>query len=275
MKIGFNGASTMKATLQEDLEAAEKLGYDYIEIWAAKLKHYLATHSTEDLVNRFARSEVKPYAINSIEMISFRSAEQEAELMKELESLSQIAQQLQCPYIVVVPSIDIKNVTQEEIHQETVRILNKMAPLAAKYQVALAFEFLGFQNCTVNTLKQAREIVLEVNRDNVGMVVDTFHFFANDSKLEDLRQTDESHIFIFHINDAEDIPKDQLSDSKRLLPGLGVIPLVDIIQAIQSTGYDRMISIEMFRPEYWEWTAEKVGRMAKEQTEKVLKLAME
>lgn len=274
MKIGFNGASTMKATLQEDLEAAETLGYDYIEIWAAKLKDYLTTHTTEELIERFAQSSVKPYAINSIEMISFRSADEEVELMNELEALSRIAQKLQCPYIVVVPSIDIANVTEEQIHHETVRILHKMSRTAATYHVGLAFEFLGFQNCTVNTLKQARDIVMEVNQDNVGMVVDTFHFYANNSKLEDLQQTDERKIFIFHINDAEDIPKNQLSDSRRLLPGLGVIPLVDIIQAIRSTGYDRMISIEMFRPEYWEWPADKVGRLAKEHTEHVLKQAM-
>jgi 2-keto-myo-inositol isomerase len=59
-------------------------------------------------------------------------------------------------------------------------------------------------------------------------------------------------IQIFHINDAEDLPREQLQDRHRLLPGLGILPLREIIAAFRRIGYDRVASVEIFRREYWE-----------------------
>ena len=49
MKIGFNGASTMKADLSTDIRVASQAGYDLVEIWAKKLEAYLSDHSLDDL----------------------------------------------------------------------------------------------------------------------------------------------------------------------------------------------------------------------------------
>jgi sugar phosphate isomerase/epimerase len=38
MKLSFNGATTMKADLATDIRAAAAAGFDYVEIWAAKLR---------------------------------------------------------------------------------------------------------------------------------------------------------------------------------------------------------------------------------------------
>jgi 2-keto-myo-inositol isomerase len=43
-----------------------------------------------------------------------------------------------------------------------------------------------------------------------------------------------------------------LEDRHRLLPGLGILPLEEIIGALRHIGYDRVTSVEIFRPEYWE-----------------------
>ena len=77
-------------------------------------------------------------------------------------------------------------------------------------------------------------------------------------------------LFIFHINDAEDLPKEKLTDAHRLYPGLGILPLKEIKAALDGIGYDRMVSIEIFRPEYWEQDPFDVARRAKEATEGVL-----
>ena len=77
-------------------------------------------------------------------------------------------------------------------------------------------------------------------------------------------------LFIFHINDAENLPREQLQDSHRLLPGLGILPLSDMLQAFRSIGYDRVASVEIFRPEYWERDPFELARDAKAATEQVL-----
>lgn len=40
MKLSFNGATTMKADLATDVKAAAAAGFDYLEIWAAKLREF-------------------------------------------------------------------------------------------------------------------------------------------------------------------------------------------------------------------------------------------
>ena len=40
MKLALNGATTMRADLATDLQAAKAAGFDYLEIWAAKLRAF-------------------------------------------------------------------------------------------------------------------------------------------------------------------------------------------------------------------------------------------
>ena len=74
MKIGFNGASTMKTDLPGDIRAASRAGYDLIEIWAKKMEAYLLDHSLDDLRTLLAEAHVKPLAINSVEFITFNAS---------------------------------------------------------------------------------------------------------------------------------------------------------------------------------------------------------
>ncbi len=83
-------------------------------------------------------------------------------------------------------------------------------------------------------------------------MIDSFHFYAGGSTIESIEALDPERLFIFHINDAEDLPREELEDKHRLLPGLGILPLPSIIGALKRIGYDRVTSVEIFRPEYWE-----------------------
>lgn len=272
MKIGFNEATTMKySTLEKDLELAEKYGYDYIEIRFDKLKDYLKTHTLNDLKKFFNENRIKPYALNALEFINFRTPEDYSQIKKDCEWLCQVGDEINCRKLVVVPSFDVPNVTRDDVRKETVRVLHELADIADKYGMNLAFEFVGYPNCSVNTFGQAYEIVEEVNRENVGVVVDCFHFHAMGSKFEDLSRADGKKIFIFHIDDAEDLPVGTMNDSNRLWPGEGVIPLEKIIRTLRDIGYDEMASVELFRPEYWEWDIEKTIAYGKEAVEKVFR----
>jgi len=151
-----------------------------------------------------------------------------------------------------------------------VKVLTELSDLAEPYGVKLALEFIGHPHATVNTLSFANEIVKAVDRDNVGIVFDTFQYFAMNSTLEDLRNTDFSKVFLFHINDVDDYMPGILLDEDRLYPGDGVIDLESILSIIKEKGYSDHASIEIFRPEYYQLDAEEVIKKAKEKTLKVL-----
>lgn len=272
MKIALNGATTMRADLLTDIKAASAAGFDLLEIWSAKLYRYLESNTPPDLKAALAQHNLQPYSINSIEHITFRTPDDYQKIKAECETLSKIAGEIGCPYIVVVPGLMPENGTKEQVIDESVRVLNELADIAGQYGVSLAFEFLGQTNCSVQTLDLCNEIVEKVGRDNVGNVIDTFHFYAGNSSYEAIDSMRPEKLFIFHINDAEDLPKEQLTDAQRLYPGTGILPIREIKDRFDKIGYDRMVSIEIFRPEYWEQDPFEVARKAKAATEEVLGL---
>src|SRR5215510_15115545 len=271
MKLALNGATTMRADLATDLHAAKAAGFDYLEIWAAKLRAFLKERSVAELKDLFAESGLSPLSINSIEHITFRDHHAYDGIKRECEELSSIAAAVGCPCIVVVPGpLPKGGATRENVIAESIKVLTELCDISAAHNVALAFEFLGQPDCSVPTLDLAAEIVREVNRNDLGIVIDSFHFYAGNSTCDMIEGLDPDLIQIFHINDAEDLPRQQLEDRHRLLPGLGILPLQEMLSSFRKIGYDKVSSVEIFRPEYWERDPFELARDAHTATERVI-----
>lgn len=261
----------MRANLETDIHVAQATGFDFLEIWAAKLRTFLQQRTSSELHELLAKSGVPPLSINSIEHITFRDEQAYESIKEQCEELSQIAAAIKCPFVVVVPGrVPKGGVTRAEVISESVRVLQELCGIAARHDVALAFEFLGQPDCSVPTLDLAHEIVRAADRPNLGLVIDSFHFYAGGSTVEMIEALDPKLIYVFHINDAENLPREQLEDRHRLLPGTGILPLREMMAAFRSIGYDDVASIEIFRPEYWERDPFALAREAWLATERVL-----
>ncbi len=260
MKIGFNGASTMKTDLSGDIRAASLAGYDLIELWAKKMEAYLLDHSLDDLRTLLTESHVKPLAINSVEFVTFNAPWEKANTMNLIARYARMADHLSCPFIVLVPSPRPEGATHKDVLDESVKVLLEISDRFKDHRVRFAFEFLGFRWCSVSTMEEDFAIVKAVNRENIGMVLDTFHFYAGGSSVGAIRNVDPEKIFILHMNDAEDLPKSELQDAHRLFPGEGVIPLGEMVAGLKNIHYDGPVSLEMFRPAYWSLPPEEVAR---------------
>ncbi len=271
MKICFNQATTMKnSTLAKDLELCEKHGYDFIEIRIDKLRDYLKSNSVDDLVEFFNKSNIKPYAFNALEFINFRTEAEFAELIDTLKFIGEVGEKINCKKVVVVPTFDVCHYTVPQIQAECVDKINQLYEVAKPFGMKLAFEFVGYPNCSVNTFGQAYDIVKAVDKADVGIVLDCFHFYSMRSNIEDLKACDPKKIFIFHMDDSEDLVIGAARDNNRLMPGEGAIDLNSILSTLKSIGYDEMTSIELFRPEYWDWDIEKTIEVGKEKTIEVI-----
>jgi 2-keto-myo-inositol isomerase len=271
MQLALNGATTMRADLATDLHAARAAGFDYLEIWAAKLRAFLKERTTADLKDLFDESDLSPLSINSIEHVTFRDAAAYDSIKRECEEMSSIAAAVGCPCLVVVPGrLPNGGASRQNVIAESVRVLNELCDIAGAHNVSLAFEFLGQTDCSVPTLDLAHEIVREVNRKDLGVVIDSFHFYAGNSTIDMIEALDPNLIQIFHINDAEDLPRTELEDRHRLLPGLGILPLQNMLAAFRKIEYDKVASVEIFRPEYWERDPFELARDAHAATERLI-----
>ncbi len=267
MQLGFNGATTMTSPYEVDVQIASAAGYDVLEITATKLDQYLQAHSLADALKLLDGARLKAHAINSIEKIASAPRDN---VLARTRQLCEYARALNCPWIVVVPGPAPADAKWATICDHTVNALRAMSDIAVSFNVNLAFEFLGFGWCSVRTLAQSWEIVQKVSRANVGFVIDTCHFYAGGSTLESIGAVDARKMAIFHINDVEAMPKEQIEDANRLFPGDGVIPLQEIIGAVRGIGFDGVASVEIFRPAYWARDPLGVAREAREKALRVL-----
>ncbi|MGN1015012.1 MAG: sugar phosphate isomerase/epimerase family protein [Butyricicoccus sp.] len=276
MKLGFNEATCMRSsTVEVDLTLCEENGYDYIELRLEMLQDYLTRHGLDELKEYFDTHHLKPYAINSIDDINFRTPEEWAQLVENFTFVCEVSEVIGNPYIVLVPTIDQELATtklESEILEESVRNLKELAEIASAYGVKLAFEPIGDRYSICNSLRLAHEIINEVNREDVGLSVDCINLYMHDkcSDVGYIEKIPGEKIFLFHICDCEDLPLGTLNHSNRLMPGDGCIPIREIIDALRGTGFDTIASVELFREEYWSMPPAEVIEMAADKTRQFL-----
>lgn len=272
MKLCFNEATTLEnSNLEKDLTICEQNGYDYIEIRTMdKLPEYLKTHTLDDLATYFQNHHIKPLALNALVFFNNRDEAGHAAIIQEFQEMMHICDKIGAKYVVAVPFVTTEKILKKDIKQSCIEVLEELSNIAESHGVKIALEFVGHPECTVNTFEDAYDIVQAVNRDNVGLVFDSFHFHAMGSNIENLKNADGSKIFIFHIDDTEDFQIGLLTDDDRVWPGHGAIDLEAHITTLKQIGYSNVVSVELFRPEYYQLTAEETIEKAKTTTLEVI-----
>ena len=246
---GLNGSTTQPLDQETEIQLVAEAGFDLIEFRAPKIEAFLEKNSLAALRRMVEESGLRPLSVNSLEKTDTRP---KAEVISECEKLADWAAELGCPYLVSVPGFTESQPTETETIATVTERLSPLAEVCGERGVKLGFEFLGFSNCTVNRLATAREIVKTVSSPNIGLVLDTCHFYLGGEAIETLKEFAPDDLLMLHVNDVEDLPRTELRDPHRLLPGLGVAPLGDYWSALQSSDAIAHASLELFRPEYWE-----------------------
>lgn len=265
MKICFN-ETIDTSSLENDLELCEKYGYDYIEIRLSYLKDYLKTHSMDDLKAYFDTHNIKPYGYNSITEVNFCTDEGWKTVSDEFLFACEAAKKLGGRSIVTVPTCrpEMADKTEQEVFDDSVKMLLKLSDMAQPYDVMINWEPIGGKGVfAVQSIAQAWKIVEATKRDNIGITVDAFNMFAYNgfADMDDLKQIPVEKMGVFHINDAMDMPLEELDTLKnRLYPGEGAVPLEKMCRLLKDMGYDAVASVELFGDWMYEGTPEDVIR---------------
>ncbi|MEM6805472.1 MAG: TIM barrel protein, partial [Bacteroidota bacterium] len=95
---------------------------------------------------------------------------------------------------------------------------------------------------------ELRELIHAVDEDNLGFILDSFHWFCAGETEADILSLDNKDIVAVDLNDARaNFSADEQIDGKRELPGKsGVINLASFLGALVQLGYDGPIRAEPF-----------------------------
>ncbi len=114
--------------------------------------------------------------------------------------------------------------------------VREMADYAAAKGIKLAMEPLNrFETDMINIVSQGLEFISEVNRENVGFHLDTFHMHLEEKSSPDAIRLAGNKIFHFHA-----------CENDRGVPGTGQVHWKEIGKALIDSGYDGSVVIESF-----------------------------
>jgi D-psicose/D-tagatose/L-ribulose 3-epimerase len=124
---------------------------------------------------------------------------------------------------------------QRALAAESIRIA---ADDAASRGVRLALEPLNrFETDMINTVEQGVALVEEIDRPNVGLLIDTFHMNVEEKNLPAAIRRAGRHIFEFHA-----------CSSDRGTPGEDHLDWPGIVKALRDAGFPGPVVIEAFTP---------------------------
>lgn len=151
------------------------------------------------------------------------------------------------------PSHD--QLTYRQNFQQHATRLRDVAGVLKDHGLRLGLEYVGTQLLLVgkrypfvHTMAEARELIAEIGTGNVGLVLDTWHWWTAGDTEADLLSLKNGDIVSVDLNDApKGIAKEQQKDNERELPAsTGVIDTATFVTALARVGYDGPVRAEPF-----------------------------
>lgn len=120
------------------------------------------------------------------------------------------------------------------IQKIAIPTLSRLAKYASDYGIQLLLEPLNrYTTPYCTTAKEAIDVANQINQDNFGLLLDTFHMNIEEDSIEDAIM--ESRDLLRHVH---------LADNNRKMPGSAHIDFQSIIKSLSSIDYDKYISFE-------------------------------
>lgn len=133
--------------------------------------------------------------------------------------------------------------------------LHLVADLLADAGLRLGLEYIGPKTFWsterfpfIHSIGEALELIAEVGRPNIGLILDTYHWYTAGESAIDLVGLTDADIVSVDINDArDDRQRDEQQDLDRRLPGsTGVIDLQGFMDAVRAANYSGPVKVEPF-----------------------------
>jgi sugar phosphate isomerase/epimerase len=266
--LHLNGATIMTTPTDSHLRIARDAGYAGVEVRAERL---LGPAAREELRSAaaVARDE-EVWSLNGIQVKVDASGGLRRDLLDaELAPRLAVCEALHARYLLVVPP-RVDAVDAAGALAGVAEGLARIRDAAGAVNVGVAFEFLGFADCPIDSPELATRVAEAV--PGAELVIDSCHWHASGGAA--LGDFPVNRLAMVHLNDAPAKPPRQIEDADRLLPGLGVIRLDELIGELTGRGYAGPWSLETFNPEYWSQDPSEVARRGRTLTEQVLEAAV-
>ena len=245
--IGVNGSP------DELLDAAVEYGYEalsvpaqWLEGWSAKQKKAYRKKAEKNNIS---------WGANGLP-VEFRKSEQQ--FKSDLAALPGHAQNLADIGVTRIGTWLVSGhdtLTYNENMKLHADRLRDCARVLGKHGIALGLEYLGTPALRHNarfawlsTGRELKELIALIGEPNVGVVLDSYHWYTAQETADDLKIWSNEEIIAVDVNDANgQLALNDQTDVARELPGAtGVIDITAFLKTLAEIGYDGPLRAEPF-----------------------------
>jgi len=238
------------------LDWAAKYGFESIE----PAMSFLDKASDNDLREYRQQMKSKNFTWAAIDLpTEFRRSD--AEFERGMQLLPAFAKTLQRAEVTrvttwIMPSD--RSLTYLANFRMNARRLREVARVLGDHGIHLGVEYVGPKTAWassrypfVHTLAEAKELVAEIGRENVGYNLDSWHWYTAEESRADLLTLRPDQVVMCHLNDApKGVPVGQQVDNRRELPcATGVIDVKGFLGGLIEIGYEGPVACEPFNQE--------------------------
>lgn len=246
LKLSLSQLTTLRWSLTEEVFQAKQTGYDAIGLWRPKLVE-LGEEKAAELLQR---------ARLSVSSLSFAGGFTGGCGFSYLEAIADGRQA-----IAQAKTLGAENVimvggsqnghTDRHARRMVVDAMRELGDVAGTARVKLSLlpmhRYFSKHWTFLNSLDQALEMLAAIGHSQVRLAFDTYHLWQEPRLVERISEI-AALTGIVQLADCDGTP---CSDRDRLLPGDGMVPLTEIVQAFQVAGYAGYFDMQVWSSNVW------------------------
>lgn len=260
----------IEATQLEAIELAHRHGFDSVEARADELARL-----TEDELLRLLddlRTKGLRFGLAGMPIDLRRDAQRFKDGLRLLPRFAQVLQRCGVTRLgsSIVPFHD--ELSHAENFRQHVERIGAASRVLGDYGIRFGLEYCatptlrrGKRHEFIHSLPQLRELITAIGTPNLGLVLDSWHWWMSGSPAAELAALRQDEIVSVDLNDApEGVRQKELLDRQRELPGAtGVIDLPQFLSTLRRLGYDGPVRAEPFEFAGWKEGRELICRQAR------------
>ncbi|MEU3226030.1 sugar phosphate isomerase/epimerase family protein [Streptomyces sp. NPDC006976] len=251
-RLSINQETVKQWSLPELAEGCAKAGIDKVGLWRAPVQEY-GVERTARLLSDHGLS------VTSLCRGGFLTAIDPAERARALDdnraAIEEAAGVATDTLVLVSGGLPEGSKDLYGARERIADALSELAPYAAERGVRLAIEPLhpmfASDRCVVSTLSQALDLAERFPAEQVGVVVDTYHLWWDDrAPAQIARAGATGRVHSFQLADwITPLPAGVLLGRGQL--GDGSVDFRALRTAVEATGFDGPIEVEIFNEALW------------------------
>ena len=224
----------------EGVKRLARIGYDAVEIVGIP-SYFHEAEKIKKAVNAEGLIVSSMIPMSRDIDLSFPRIEERKNGINLLFRTLDFANALECKKLVVGPTRLAKWTPLASYEDElkwSAESIAEVADYAKGKGITLCIEAWNrYDTYLINTAKKCREFVDTIKRDNVGVMLDTFHL--NIEEVDMAKAILDSRGYLVHLH---------VGDSNRAAPGMGHMDFVPLMKALKEIDYQGHVTMELLPP---------------------------